>query len=142
MEDNNKIVKVYSNNSKKSRLKRGKNKFQRIWNAEKQAYIKVRKAKYPTIVKAKKDWREVDDSAALKRRHETPKSKKSVPVNAAQMEKKIAEMNKPETKQNTHNVHGKITSPARVEKAKTLSLYGGKVNLVWDSKNLKYRNAA
>lgn len=142
MEDSNKIVKVYSNNSKKSRLKRGRNKFQRIWNAEKQTYIKVRKTKYPIVKNVKKDWREVDDSAALKRRHETPKNKKSVPVNATQMEKKIAEMNKPETKQNTHNVHGKITSPARVEKAKTLSLYGGKVNLVWDSKNLKYRNAA
>ena len=61
MEDKEKIVKAYSNNSKKSRLKRNKNKFQRIWDPEKQTYIKVRKVKYPVKKNTKKkDWRVID----------------------------------------------------------------------------------
>lgn len=124
MEDN-KIVKVYSNNSKKSRLKRKKNKFQRIWDAEKGTYVKVRKDKYPVVTKTvKKDWREIDNSKALKRRSETPKKPKSVPVKAT----KIVQMPKPETKQ-----------PARVEK-KIHKIHG--VNYEWDSKTLHYKKAA
>lgn len=55
METTTKIVKVYSNNSKRSRLKRNKNKFQRVWDVEKQAYVKVRKTKYATVSKKKKN---------------------------------------------------------------------------------------
>lgn len=142
MENNEKIVKVYSNNSKKSRLKRNKNKFQRIWDAEKQTYIKVRKEKYPARKPSVAIPKSVEEQMARVKKREENKTKKSVPVNATQMEAKISKLHKSEAKQKPHVVHGKITSAARVEKALTLSLYGGKVNLVWDSNALKYRNAA
>jgi hypothetical protein len=142
MENENKIVKVYSNNSKKSRLKRNKNKFQRIWDSEKQTYIKVRKAKYPVKSNAtKKDWREVDSSAALERRHITPKKPKSVPVNATQMSHKLAAVHKPETKQQVHKeparVHGKTTTTpiAKIYKI-------GGVDYNWDNKSFQYKRAA
>lgn len=138
MEENIKIVKVYSNNSKKSRLKRNKNKYQRVWDAEKQTYVKVRKAKYPVNTpNKKKNWREINKEGALKRRQNvvTKAKKKSVPVNAAQMEMKIAKLNKPEKKVVTHvkitNINPKPTS---------VKLYGK--TLSWDSKNLKYKAAA
>lgn len=142
MEDEKKIVKVYSNNSKKARLKRNKNKFQRIWDSEKQTYVKVRKAKYPVRIKAKKkDWRDINDSAALKRRHETPKKPKSVPVNATQMSQKLAEVQKPETKQQVHKeparVHGKTTT---APKAKIYKIGG--VDYNWDNKEFCYKRAA
>lgn len=142
MEDEKKIVKVYSNNSKKARLKRNKNKFQRIWDSEKQTYVKVRKAKYPVRIKTKKkDWRNINDSAALKRRHETPKKPKSVPVNTTQISKSTV-VHKPETKQQVRKeparVHGKTTTIA--PKAKTYSIGG--INYSWDSKTLRYKRAA
>ncbi len=125
MENEIKLVKLYSNNSKKSRLKRKKNKFQRIWDAEKQTYIKVRKSKYAISSKpAKKDWREKDNSRALKRRQKTPKTTKRVPVNTT---KKVIE--KPENKQ-----------PARKKVANTVRING--ISHTWDSKNLRYKRAA
>lgn len=134
MENENKLVKVYSNNSKKARLKRNKNKFQRIWDAEKQTYVKVRKAKYPAhTVKCKKDWREEDNSVALKRRSETPKKPKSVPVSTAQKTIKPAVVHKPETKQHAE-VHTKT------ESAKIVKIHG--VNYTWDTKALRYKKAA
>ena len=131
MEDNKKIVKVYSNNSKKARIKRNKNKFQRIWDAEKQTYIKVRKAKYPVITKNKKKEEPVEvKMLAIKRRKNTSKKKKSVPVNVAKIEK----LQKPETKQTARKeqtrIHKKITIHACVGEC------------VWDSKNLRYKKAA
>ena len=139
MEDKEKIVKAYSNNSKKSRLKRNKNKFQRIWDPEKQTYIKVRKVKYPVKKNTKKkDWREIDDSAALKRRHTTTKKPKSVPVNAT----KLAVASKSETKQQVHKeparVHGKTTTTA--PKAKVYKIGG--VDYNWDDKQFRYKRVA
>lgn len=129
MEDNNKLVKVYSNNSKKARLKRNKNKFQRVWDAEKQAYVKVRKAKYPIpFVKNKKDWREIDDSSAISRRQTTPKVKKSVPVKA------IKPIAKPETKHKSTVVHN--SKPTAI-----IHRING-IDHMWDAKELRYKKAA
>ena len=134
MEDNKKIVKVYSNNSKKARIKRNKNKFQRIWDEEKQTYVKVRKAKYPVrTTSVKKDWRTIDDSKAIERRMTTPKKSKSVPVNAQQTEKKTTAVHKPETKQATIK-HVTNTQP------KITRING--VGYTWDSKTLRYKCAA
>ena len=119
-----KIIKVYSNNSKKSRLKRNKNKFQRVWDAEKQMYVKVRKNKASKI-SAKKNWREVDNSKALKRRQTTPKAPKSVPVIT------VKKTVKPEIKQ-----------PARKEVAKATVTKIHGINYSWDTKELKYKRAA
>lgn len=143
MENEKKIVKVYSNNSKRARLKRNKNKFQRVWDSEKQTYIKVRKAKYPVkITTKKKDWRDVDNSEALNRRHTTPKKPKSVPVNATQMSQMLAAVQKPETKQQVRKeparVHGKTTTIAR--KANIYKIGG--VDYNWDDKELCYKRAA
>lgn len=134
MENETKVVKVYSNNSKKSRLKRNKNKFQRVWDAEKQTYIKVRKAKYPVRPQtSKKDWREIDDSKALKRRHTTPKKQKSVPVKTVRIQ------SKPETKSVVkHNVDA--IPVATSTKAVSVKLYGQ--NLKWDNNSLRYKAAA
>lgn len=44
MEEKTTLYIVYSNNSKKSRLKRSK-KYKRVWDAEKQKYVKVKKTK-------------------------------------------------------------------------------------------------
>ncbi len=126
MEKEEKIVKVYSNNSKKARLKRRKNKFQRIWDAEKQTYVKVRKAKYPVYPKKqKKDWREVDKSSSIERRRKSTKKIKSAPV--------IATKQEPEVKQQVRK------EPARV-KATTVRING--VKHTWDSKTLRYKVAA
>ena len=130
MEDEKKIVKVYSNNSKKARLKRNKNKFQRIWDAKKQTYVKVRKAKYPVRIKvAKPDWREVDNSKALKRRSKTSKKSKSVPVNVTQ---------KPEIKKNVRKEPARVH--AKIETINSVRLNG--VNHVWDPSELKYKRVA
>jgi len=128
MEKEERIVKVYSNNSKKARLKRNKNKFQRIWDAEKQTYVKVRKAKYQVFTKQeKKDWRVKDLSNAVKRRQTTDKKPKSVPVTATKQ--------KPEIKQSAHK-----TPTTTVKKANVVKIHG--MNLTWDSKLLRYKKAA
>lgn len=127
MEDEKKIVKVYSNNSKKSRLKRNKNKFQRIWDAEKQTYIKVRKTKYPKKqVISKKDWRNKISEKAIERRQNTPKTKKTV-ATVKQMETKVTPIK-----------NNKIKTPARKET--TTKIHG--INYTWDTKNLRYKRAA
>lgn len=130
MENNNKLVKVYSNQSKKTRLKRNKNKFQRIWDAEKQTYVKVRKAKYAIKPKAKKvDWRDVDNSVALKRRHETPKKPKSVPV----VQHKVHTLQKPETTNKGQE---------KTAQVKHVMIRSCGNNLIWDKKTLSYKRAA
>lgn len=132
MEKEERLVKVYSNNSKKSRLKRNKNKFQRIWNAEEQKYVKVRKNKYPVnATKVRKDWREIDDSKSLNRRHTTPKVRK--PAAATQTEVKTTSVQKPEKKVTVH-------AKGIIKKAVTIHMYGKK--LEWDTKKMQYREAA
>lgn len=137
MEKSEKIVKVYSNNSKKTRLKRRKNKFQRIWDAEKQTYVKVRKAKFPVRTKAEikpKSVNEIVEAAyARADRRNKAKKTKSVPVNATQMhQKKMKVVNKSEKHAvNAAPVHRKATS---------VKLYGR--DLEWDKKTLRYKAAA
>lgn len=118
MEETTKIVKVYSNNKKSTRLKRNKNKFQRVWDAEKQKYVKVRKPKFAVFTKkVEKTVKSVDEQvkAAYARadRRSKAKKKKSVPVNAAQMEKKIAAVQpKSEKKVVAPAVHAKVDAPS------------------------------
>lgn len=128
MEKEERIVKVYSNNSKRARLKRKKNKFQRIWDAEKQTYVKVRKAKYQVFTKPeKKDWRVKDLSGAVKRRQTTDKKPKSVPVTATKQ--------KSEIKQSARK-----TPTATIKNTRVVRING--MNLTWDSKSLRYKKAA
>lgn len=126
MENEVKIVKVYSNNSKKARLKRNKNKFQRVWDAEKQTYVKVRKAKYPVRTQTKrKDWTPAMIDEKIKSiKAQKKKPKKSVPVTAKQ---------KPETV-----VHAKAI--VREMPVRKFAPYG--VELVWDQDILRYKKAA
>lgn len=132
-----KIVKVYSNNSKKARLKRNKNKFQRIWDAEKQTYVKVRKAKYPVRTQVKRELtKELIklQMNAVKRHQEAikkPKTKKSVPVSAKKQE--------PE-KVIAHKVHAK-SAPTPIKKPVSIVMYGNR-RAVWDDKAKKYLEAA
>ena len=81
-----------------------------------------------------KDWRVVDHSKAIERRTTTPKKPKSVPVNAQQMEKKVAAVIKPETRQtaNTKRISGTGATITRI----------GGVNFTWDSKTLHYKRVA
>ena len=131
MENNEKLVKVYSNNSKKARIKRNKNKFQRVWDTEKQTYVKVRKAKYPAKITSKRaDWREKDEATALKRRQETPKVAKVKPI--------VAEKTAPTVKKQPARINGKTTSASPV--AKIYKIHG--MNYTWDSKELCYKKAA
>ena len=131
MEDNKKIVKVYSNNSKKTRLKRNKNKFQRVWDAEKQTYIKVRKAKYPTFKKEKKEEDINIKMDAIKRRQKNEKKSKSVQTRTLPKKQK-------------HEVKNVRKEPARVSgkvvTATTVNIHG--IRMVWDEKTLKYKKAA
>lgn len=141
-----KIVKVYSNSKKSARLKRKKNKFQRVWDAEKQKYVKVRKAKFTVYAnKTEKTVKTVDEQvkAAYARadRRNKAKKKKSVPVNATQMEKKIASISKqkPEKKVVAPAMHAKVDAP-KPKKAVTITLYNKK--MAWDQEKLQYREAA
>lgn len=145
MEETTKIVKVYSNNKKSTRLKRNKNKFQRVWDAEKQKYVKVRKPKFAVFTKkVEKTVKSVDEQvkAAYARadRRSKAKKKKSVPVNAAQMEKKIAAVQpKSEKKVVAPAVHAKVDAP-KPKKAIVVTLYGKKMQ--WDQEKVQYREAA
>lgn len=127
METTERLVKLYSNNSKKSRLKRNKNKFQRIWDAEKQTYIKVRKTKYPVrsvSVKIQADEETLTKKIeAIKRRQsktKTPKAKKATTVKMT---------TKPV-------VHAKMPE---LKPATTVKLYGK--TFTWDNKTLQYKAA-
>lgn len=131
MENNEKLVKVYSNNSKKARLKRNKNKFQRIWDAEKQTYIKVRKSKYPVRQnKNKSDWREIDKSSAIKRRQNTQKEIKSAPVTAIKQ--------KSEAKQTVRKEQARIKN--KHTDATVVKING--VSHTWDTNTLRYKRVA
>ena len=110
------LYKVYSNNSKKSRLKRSKNRFARVWDAEKQKYVKVRKQHQSTrLSKA--------ELKAIFARSEQPTKPAETPK----------KQQKPENKK-----PAKINAmPAR--KATTVKLYGK--HMVWDSETLRYKAA-
>lgn len=140
MEDNKKIVKVYSNNNKKTRLKRNKNKFQRIWDAEKQTYVKVRKAKYPVFKKEKKEEDIKLKMNAIKRRQKNKKKSDSVPARVLP-----ENLNKlPGTRKKKSEVKNVRKEPARINgkvtNAKTLKING--MNLQWDDKVLRYKQVA
>lgn len=140
MENENKIVKVYSNNSKKARIKRNKNKFQRIWDAEKQQYIKVRKAKFAVYPKQEKKEKTVDEqvkAAYAKAKKQKKTKKKSVPVNAVQTEKKNITVSKQKSEKKAVNA-APITTAQR--KAITINMFDNA--LIWDQKDLCYRKAA
>lgn len=127
MANEEKIVKLYSNNSKKARIRRRKNKFQRIWDAEKQEYVKVRKPKFAVYTKPEKKEKTVDaQMEAIKRRNKRKKApKKSVPVKATKAAKKPE---KPATKMQV-SVHNPVTR-----------IHG--INYTWDSSILRYKKAA
>ena len=127
--EQNKNIKVYSNNSKKSRLKRRKNKFQRIWDAEKQTYVKVRKAKFPVRIKAKTEAKSVDQQVknVVARQQRKDKAKKRVPKKVVSPVKAITPKEKPAIK----SVATKCPN--------TIKTCGH--TLTWDSKVLRYKAA-
>lgn len=135
MEATDKIIKLYSNNKKSARIKRRKNKFQRVWDAEKQTYVKIRKPKFEVYEKPEKKVKTVDEQIkAMKRRIKNRQAKKSVPVNAAKKQQK-PEI-KPVAKHKANAIP--VATPAR--KATSVTLYGQK--LIWDTESLKYKAAA
>lgn len=134
MESENKLVKVYSNNSKKAHLKRRKNKFQRVWDAEKQTYVKVRKSSFHMSSPVEKTEKNIKTMmAALKRRQTDKKRTKSVPTVKIKV-KKTVENNVAAKKVNA------VPLKARVSKPHIYKIYG--INYTWNEKTLKYQKAA
>lgn len=129
--NNNKIVMLYSNNSKKARLKRKKNKFQRIWDAEKQKYVKVRKTRYPVINSAKKELEDFEKQVKkLERRNKNKGNVKKQNKAAVVKMQQHAKENKVVTAPVVHTT----------KKATSVKMFG-KV-LEWDQKTMRYRKAA
>ena len=124
-----KLVKVYSNTKKSTRLKRNKNKYQRVWNAELQKYVKVRKTRFPIRKRDKKEQKSVElQMKSIVARIDRKKSKKNVaPVQQQKTEIKTAV-----------KVHAKTTTIAR--KPIVINMFGTK--LVWDKTSLRYKQAA
>ena len=111
------LHKVYSNNSKKSRLKRAKNKYMRVWDAEKMTYVKVKRTHTHQHL-TKKQVKEIF------KRTETPTKPVETPI-------------KENKQKRENNTVKKNAMPAR--KAVTVHMYGKK--LVWDIKTLRYKAA-
>lgn len=133
MENGQKLVKVYSNNSKKSRLKRKKNKFQRIWNAETKKYIKIRKKPANQQCVKNEDDNFENKIKALKRRQLTHKKPVRIPVQPARVKNK--QTAKPESKP--------VAKVAACPKTSTLNIYKiSGVDYIWDKKTLHYKKAA
>lgn len=133
MENGQKLVKVYSNNSKKSRLKRKKNKFQRIWDAENEKYIKIRKK--PAMqqhVKSEEDDFE-SKMKALERRQLTHKKPVRIPVQPARVKNK--QTVEPESKP-----VAKVSACPKTSAVKIYKISG--IDYLWDNKTLKYKKAA
>lgn len=128
--ETNKIVRLYSNDSKKSRLKRRKNKFQRIWDAEKQTYVKVRKAKFQVKNRNVKKEENIEiEMKAVKRRIERRANPKPAPTK--KVEKRAMIVNaKPMAKP----IKKPITKPVCIR------LYN--IDFIWDSETLRYKKAA
>lgn len=138
MEKEARIVKVYSNNSKKSRLKRKKNKFQRIWDAEKQTYIKVRKSRFAVYLKKEKVEKSIDQQVKdAYKKAERKKTKRRVPVNATQMSEKIAKL---QQKSEKKVIKQQVEQP--VQKAKEVSIKVCGNTLVWSEKENRYKKVA
>lgn len=119
--ENKKILRLYSNNSKKSRLKRRKNKFQRVWNIEKQTYIKVRKPNNGPHKFSRKEMKERFGTV-----------NESVPVTVK------TEIQKPEKK-----AVKQIKTHARKDgwdKPHVYSIH--KRNYIWDNETLRYKLTA
>lgn len=140
-----KIIKVYSNKKKSTRLKRRKNKFQRVWDAEKQTYVKVRKSKF-TIYENKKEKtvKTVDEQvkAAFERakRREKAKKNKSVPVNVQKpMKKNNTSVQKSENNTTSVVTHAKVDT-VKQKKEVSIVLYNKK--MVWNMDEKKYLEAA
>lgn len=126
----NRLHKVYSNNSKKSRLKRRKNKFYREWDAETQTYVKKRKSKFPvptsrtaSIVK----MAEKNIDAEMKRceeRHKRHVSFMALKAKAFKTNKKV-----------------NFSRPEKAPKKNDYTKIGG-VLMEWVPEQLKYRKVA
>lgn len=126
----NRLHKVYSNNSKKSRLKRRKNKFYREWDAETQTYVKKRKSKYPaptsrtaSIVK----MAEKNIDAEMKRCEER--------------QKRHALFMAPKAKASKMNKKVDFSRPEKAPKKNDYTKIGG-VLMEWVPEQLKYRKVA
>lgn len=130
----NRLHKVYSNNSKKSRLKRRKNKFYREWNAETQTYVKKRKSQYPaptsrTTSTAKMTEKDID--AEMKRCEERHKRH----VSFMAMKEKALKANKKTAKKVN------FSRPEKAPKKSDYTKIGG-VLMEWVPEQLKYRKVA
>lgn len=125
MEEKTTLYIVYSNNSKKSRLKRSK-KYRRVWDAEKQKYIKVKKTKKRIAMTSKE----------LKEFFATPVENKETSTKPAEKkEMKISRQKKqkPESKEKAA-----VTTILQDAIRETLT---GK-QLVWDNTTKRYVAAA
>lgn len=126
----NRLHKVYSNSSKKSRLKRKKNKFYREWDAETQTYVKKRKSKCPaptsrtaSIVK----MAEKNIDAEMKRCEER--------------QKRHALFMAPKVKASNMNKKVNFSRPEKAPKKNDYTKIGG-VLMEWVPEQLKYRKVA
>lgn len=129
METNIKITRLYSNDSKKARLKRRKNKFQRVWDPEKQTYVKVRKQRHKSHF----------SKAEMKVRFGT-KIESAPAAKASEQSKRIEAIIKDAETAEIKVVHAKDTGWKNANKAVTIQM-NGKI-LMWDDKINRYREAA
>lgn len=131
MENNKKTVKLYSNNSKKARIRRKKNKFQRIWDEKTCKYIKIKKTKFST---------------------NKPQIAKNIKLSEEEIEKKISALTIKKTKKKNIKAHTPVEKTERhittlkksangnsVKKDSTIHCNGK--DMIWDTKTLRYKAA-
>ena len=126
MEEKTTLYIVYSNNSKKSRLKRSK-KYKRVWDAEKQKYVKVKKTKKRIAMTSKE----------LKEFFATPVEQKQAPTKPA--EKKETKVPK-QKKQKPESKKPEVAKVTVLADAIREVLTGKQ--LVWDNTKKRYVAAA
>lgn len=125
MEEKTTLYIVYSNNSKKSRLKRSK-KYKRVWDAEKQKYVKVKKTK-KRIAMTSKELKEFFAAPVENKETSTkPAEKKEMKISRQKKQK-------PESKEKAA-----VTTILQDAIRETLT---GK-QLVWDNTTKRYVAAA
>ena len=125
MEEKTTLYIVYSNNSKKSRLKRSK-KYKRVWDAEKQKYVKVKKTK-KCIAMTSKELKEFFAAPVENKETSTkPAEKKEMKISRQKKQK-------PESKEKAV-----VTTILQDAIRETLT---GK-QLVWDNTTKRYVAAA
>ena len=125
MEEKTTLYIVYSNNSKKSRLKRSK-KYKRVWDAEKQKYVKVKKTK-KRIAMTSKELKEFFAAPVENKETSTkPAEKKEMKISRQKKQK-------PESKEKAV-----VTTILQDAIRETLT---GK-QLVWDNTTKRYVAAA